>query len=257
MNHFFKKTYVALVYFFLYAPIVVLIVYSFNQATFSSHWQGATLKWYGTLLHDHELLTVAGHSLIIGICAATTATVIGALGAFALFKYHFFGKKYLNGLIFILIVAPDLVFGISLLMLFALLKIQLGFWTLLISHITFCLPFVIVSVMARLSDLDKNIFDAARDLGANDFRIFITVILPLLAPALIAGWLLSFTLSMDDVIISFFVTGPTYQILPLYIYSLVHVGVTPEINALCTLLFVLMAALFFVLKFGSKLWRGD
>lgn len=250
MMKYVKNMYVALVYLFLYAPVIVLIVYSFNNATFSYQWHGATLYWYQALFQDHELLLVSGHSLLIGFLAATIATMIGALGAFALFKYQFVGKKYLNGLVFVLIVVPELVFGISLLMLFSLFKISLGFWTVLLSHVTFCLPFVIVTVLGRLADLDKNLFEAARDLGANEFYIFVKIILPLIMPALIAGWLLSFTLSMDDVIISFFVTGPAFQVLPLYIYSLVHIGITPKINALCTLIFVLTATLFF----GSQLF---
>jgi len=243
MTKFFKSLYLTFIYLFLYLPVIVLIIYSFNNSKFSAIWHGTTLKWYRELFHDIPLLIITGHSLLVGFIAATVATFLGALGAVALFRYRFRGKKLLNGLIFILIIVPDLVFGISLLILYATIHFTLGFWTLLLAHITFCLPFVVVTVYSRLHDTDKNIFEAAKDLGASEFAIFSKIILPLMMPALIAGWLLSFTLSMDDVIISFFVTGPSFQILPLYIYSLVHIGVTPEINALCTIIFGLTIVL--------------
>ena len=238
MSRFIKSFYLFTIYAFLYLPIVVLIVYSFNNADFSAVWHGATWKWYKALFSDEELLVITAHSLLLAIMSATTAVTIGALGAVALFRYKFFGKKTFHGLIFILIIVPDLVLGISLLMLYSAFKISLGFWSLLLAHIAFCLPFVVVTISSRLKEVDRNIFEAARDLGASDYLIFFRIILPLIYPALIAGWLLSFTLSMDDVIISFFVSGPDFQILPLYLYSQVRVGITPEINALCTLIFM-------------------
>ncbi len=243
MNKFFKSAYLFTIYVFLYLPIAVLIIYSFNNARFSDVWHGMTFKWYKALFADHNLLVIAGHSLFLAILAASIAVFFGALASMAFFRYRFYGKKLLFGLIFVLIVVPDLVFGISLLVLYSALKIPLGFWTLLFAHITFCLPFAIITIYGRLKDMDKNMFEAAHDLGANEYSIFMRLILPLMAPALIAAWLLSFTLSMDDVLISFFVTGPSFQILPLYIYSEVHVGVTPEINALCTLILALTISL--------------
>jgi spermidine/putrescine transport system permease protein len=131
---------------------------------------------------------------------------------------------------------PDIVLGIALLILFASLSLPLGFWTLLLAHVTFCIPFVVVTVLSRISGFDRHLIEAARDLGATEFLTFRRIVLPLLAPAVAAGWLLSFTLSMDDVMVSFFVTGPTFEILPLKIYSMVRLGVTPEINALCTIM---------------------
>jgi spermidine/putrescine transport system permease protein len=229
--------YLLLVYGFLYFPIVVLIIYSFNDSKYSLTWQGFTWHWYTSLLINSELLQVAFNSITIALLSATTATVIGTTGAVALYRYQFFGKPLLNSLIFILIMAPDIVMGISLLILFVSLQLQLGFWTLLMAHITFCIPFVVVTVLSRISGFDINLIEAAKDLGANEFQIFARVLLPLLMPAVIAGWLLSFTLSLDDVIISFFVTGPTFEILPLKIYSMVRLGVKPEVNALCTVMF--------------------
>jgi spermidine/putrescine transport system permease protein len=165
--------------------------------------------------------------------------MLGTLTAVSLYRYRFKGKKLLHGMIFVMIVSPDIVMAISLLILFSTLKAPLGFWTLLLSHVTFCMPFVAVTVYSRIAGLDKNIFEAAKDLGASDFTILLRVIIPLLWPAILAGWLLSFTLSLDDVIISFFVTGPDFDILPLKIFSMVKLGVKPEINALCSVMFAL------------------
>ena len=232
-----QYAYMVLIYGFFYIPIAVLIVYSFNDSKYSLAWQGFTWEWYHNVMDDSELLRVAANSVIIALLAASLATMIGTMAAVALYRYQFFGKPLLNALIFILIMSPDIVMGISLLILFVSLRLPLGFWTLLLAHITFCIPFVVVTVLSRISGFDKYLIEAARDLGANEFQTFYQILLPLLIPAVIAGWLLSFTLSMDDVIISFFVTGPSFEILPLKIYSMVRLGVKPEINALCTIMF--------------------
>jgi spermidine/putrescine transport system permease protein len=237
MNRISKIVYLTAIYLFFYFPIAVLIVYSFNSSSYSLIWHGFTLSWYQQLFADTDLQVVALHSLVIGVLAATCATVLGTLTAVSLYRYVFRGKQLLHALIFILIVSPDIVMGISLLILFSTLKATLGFWTLLLSHITFCMPFVAVTVYSRIIGLDKNIFEAAKDLGATDFTVFKKVIIPLLWPAILVGWLLSFTLSLDDVIVSFFVTGPEFNILPLQIYSMVRLGVKPEVNALCSVLF--------------------
>ena len=239
MNKFTKYFYTTCVYIFLYLPIIVVIIFSFNNASHSLVWQGFTLKWYQALFSNSVLLRVAGNSFLLGVLAATGATTIGTLAAVSLFRYRFFGKKILHAIIFILILTPEIVTAISLLLLYSFLNIPLGFWTLLLAHTTLCIPFVAVTVYSRAITLDTDIFEAARDLGATDFTIFHKIIIPLLAPAIISGWLLSFTLSLDDVIISYFVTGPTFDILPLKIYSMVRLGVKPEVNALCTLLLAL------------------
>lgn len=239
MNRISKLSYMTLIYLFFYVPIAILIIYSFNNSTYSMLWHGFTWEWYQQLIADTDLQSIAIHSLVVGVLAATSATIMGTLTAVTLFRYQFYGKKLLHTLIFILIVSPDIVMGISLLILYSTMKISLGFLTLLFAHITFCLPFVAVTVYSRITGLDKNIFEAARDLGAKDFTIFLRIIIPLLWPAIIAGWLLSFTLSLDDVIISYFVTGPDFQILPLQIFSMVRLGVTPEINALCSVMFAI------------------
>lgn len=232
-------SYLTIIYLFFYIPIIVLIAYSFNQSQYSLIWHGFSLRWYQELFSDSDLWIAVGHSLVLGIFAATIAMAIGGLAAICLYRYQFVGRKLLYGLVFILILSPDIVMGISLLILFSLINIPLGFWSLLLAHITFCIPFVVVTVYSRIVSFDQYIFEAAKDLGATDIVILTRVILPLLWPALMAGWLLSFTLSLDDVIISYFVAGPDFEILPLKIYSMVRLGVKPEINALCSITFLL------------------
>jgi spermidine/putrescine transport system permease protein len=233
-----RKIYASLVYFFLYFPISVLIIYSFNSSKYSVEWKGFSTIWYENLISYDSLLESAWHSISVALVSAIIATILGTLGALALYRYDFFGRKLIQSLVYVLIMSPEIVMGISLLMMFVFISLPLGFITLLISHITFCLPFVIVTVMARLNGFDKNIIEAAKDLGATEFITFISIVLPNIIPAIVAGFLLSLTLSFDDVIISFFVTGPDYEILPLKIYSMVKLGVKPEINALCTIMFV-------------------
>ncbi|OAI49273.1 spermidine/putrescine ABC transporter permease [Gammaproteobacteria bacterium SCGC AG-212-F23] len=232
-----SRSYLTLIYLFFYIPIIVLMIYSFNNAQYSLVWHGFSLRWYQTLLQDNDLWISVWHSLLLGITAATLAMGIGGLAAISLYRYRFFGRNLLYGLVFILILSPEIVMGISLLILFSLLNVPLGFWALLFAHTTFCVPFVVVTVYSRIVSFDEYIFEAARDLGAKDSVIFARIILPLLWPGLLAGWLLSFTLSLDDVITSYFVAGPDYEILPLKIYSMVRLGVKPEINALCSITF--------------------
>ncbi|MBH1931403.1 spermidine/putrescine ABC transporter permease PotC [Serratia rubidaea] len=231
--------FMTIIYAYLYIPIVILIVNSFNASRFGINWQGFTVDWYSTLLNNDSLLQAAGHSLTMAVLSATFATVIGSLTAVALYRYRFRGKPFVSGMLFVVMMSPDIVMAISLLVLFMLLGISLGFWSLLFSHITFCLPFVVVTVYSRLKGFDVKMLEAARDLGAGEVTILRKIILPLAMPAVAAGWLLSFTLSMDDVVVSSFVTGPSYEILPLKIYSMVKVGVSPEVNALATILLLM------------------
>ncbi|EEX37174.1 spermidine/putrescine ABC transporter permease PotC [Vibrio metschnikovii] len=233
-----RFSFMSLVYLFLYLPIIVLIVNSFNDNRFGIRWGGFTTKWYHALINNDSLMQAAWHSINIAVFSATAATIIGSLTAVALFRYQFKGKKMVNGMLFVVMMSPDIVMAISLLALFLVLGFQLGFLTLLIAHITFCLPFVVVTVYSRLNGFDVKMLEAAKDLGASEWVILKNIIFPLAKPAVAAGWLLSFTLSLDDVIISSFVTGPTYEILPLKIYSMVRVGISPEVNALATVMLV-------------------
>ncbi|KMV31057.1 spermidine/putrescine ABC transporter permease PotC [Photobacterium swingsii] len=239
-----KFSFMTLVYAFLYMPIIILIVNSFNASKFGMKWGGFTTKWYEQLVTNDSLMQAAWHSINIAVFSATAAALIGSLTAVALYRYQFHGKKFVNGMLFIVMMSPDIVMAISLLALFLLLGAELGFLTLLLAHITFCLPFVVVTVYSRLNGFDVKMLEAARDLGASEWVILSKIILPLAKPAIAGGWLLSFTLSLDDVIVSSFVTGPTYEILPLKIYSMVKVGISPEVNALATVM--LIVSLFLV-----------
>lgn len=243
MTRLFKMSFMSLVYAFLYIPIIILIVNSFNESKFGIQWKGFSTKWYSQLFNNDTLLQAAGNSLTIAVISATAATLIGSLTAVALFRYRFKGKRFVNGMLFVVMMSPDIVMAISLLALFILVGAQLGFLTLLLSHITFCLPFVVVTVYSRLNGFDNRMLEAAKDLAATEWVILTKIILPLAAPAVAGGWLLSFTLSLDDVIVSSFVTGPSYEILPLKIYSMVKVGVSPEVNALATLMLIVSLAL--------------
>jgi spermidine/putrescine transport system permease protein len=249
-----KFSYFWLVFLFLYLPLVLLIIFSFNSAQYSaSLWEGFSFKWYKALFSNHQLLDAAVNSLVLAVSSAAFATVLGTFAAIALYRFKFIGKAYSFAMLYIVMMSPDIVMGISLLVLFIAVKLPLGFITLLITHITFSLPFVVITVLARLAGFDKHIVEAAKDLGADEIASFRYIIFPLLLPAIGAAWLLSFTLSMDDVIGSFFVTDSTYQILPLRIYSLVRLGVKPEINALSTLLFIISLA---IIVTAQMLLRG-
>ncbi len=230
--------YLVFVYLFLYVPIVVLVVYSFNDTKFSTNWQGFTLSWYGKLLSDGPLMEAFANSLIVAVTSSTIATVLGTLAAFAIYRYRFIGRKISFSFIYVSMMSPDIVMGISLLMFFILVGLSIGATTLLLAHITFCLPFVVVTVYARVSGFDSHIIDSAKDLGATELGMFRHVVMPMLMPAIIAGWLLSFTLSLDDVVVSFFTTGPSFEVLPLKIYSMVRLGIKPEINALSAVMFL-------------------
>ncbi|EGQ9730006.1 spermidine/putrescine ABC transporter permease PotC [Vibrio cholerae] len=238
-----RFSFMSLVYLFLYLPIIVLIANSFNENKFGIKWGGFTTKWYHALINNDSLMQAAWHSINVAVFSATAATLIGSLTAVALFRYQFKGKKVVSGMLFVVMMSPDIVMAISLLALFLVMGAKLGFFTLLIAHITFCLPFVVVTVYTRLNGFDVKMLEAAKDLGAGEWVILKKIILPLAKPAVAAGWLLSFTLSLDDVIISSFVTGPTYEILPLKIYSMVKVGISPEVNALATVMLVVSLVL--------------
>jgi spermidine/putrescine transport system permease protein len=231
--------YASLIYMFLYMPIAILFLYSFNKSKLNAVWTGFTFDWYLKLFHDSDLLQAVKTSLTVALISTIASTIIGTLAAVGLYRYHFRGKIALDGLLYLPIVIPEIVMGISMLALFAKLNIPLGFFTLFAAHITFSVPFVVVVVKARLAGFDKNIEEAAMDLGATPLQTFAKVTLPVIAPGVIASALLAFTLSIDDVIISFFVSGPSSSTLPLKILSMVKFGVSPEINALSTLMLII------------------
>jgi spermidine/putrescine transport system permease protein len=240
------------VFVYLYLPICILIGNAFNANRYGLQWDGFTLQWFAAMWNNPGLMEATRHSLIIAVCAATAATAIGALAAIAFNRYRFPGRHLLQGTLMTLMMAPDIILAIALLVLFVAIGIALGFWSLLLAHITFCLPFAVVTIAARLEDFDPHLLDAARDLGASESTLLWRVVLPLLRPALISAWLLSFTLSLDDVIVSSFVTGPAYDVLPLKIFSLVKVGVKPEVNALATIMVGLSLCLVIVSQLFHK-----
>lgn len=239
MKRIFNSAYLVLIYAFLYIPIIVLIANSFNSSKFGIKWKGFTLKWYEQLISNDSLIQAAIHSLSVALISASCAAILGSLTAMGLYRYNFKSKGFVKGMLFIVMMSPDIVMAISLLAVFTFISLQLGFATLLIAHITFCLPFVVVTVLSRLSGFDIRMLEAAKDLGACEWVIVSKIIMPLAKPAIMSGWLLSFTLSLDDVIVSSFITGPSYEILPLKIYSMVRVGLSPEINALATIMLAL------------------
>ena len=245
-----KYLYIAAVYLVLYVPLFVTIVFSFNNSSSADVWNGFTLKWYESLLTDKSLINAALRSLFLAATAATTATVVGTIIAIALHRYRFIGQKVVYGSLSVIMLSPEIIQGISLVMIFVILGIPLGFTTLLLSHTVFCFPFVTITVLARLRGVNRNLAESAADLGASDVDIVRFILIPLILPAVFAGWLMSFTLSIDDVIISFFVSGKHYEILPMKIYSMVRTGIQPDVNALCAALFFLT---FFVVMFSYRL----
>ena len=229
----------ALVYTFLFMPILVIVVNSFNATTTKPYmsWKGFTFDWYQKLWENTSLLGAFGNTMIIAIISTILATIIGTLGAIGMYKYKFKGKKVIDALLYIPVVIPEIVFGIALLTIFAKVNIPRGMITLILAHVTFCIPFVIFNVRARLSGYDGSIEEASMDLGANRLVTFFEITLPVLAPGILGGALLAFTLSIDDVIISYFVYGQT-KTYPLKVMESVKSGVSPDVNALSTLILI-------------------
>lgn len=243
---------VAFGYAFLYIPVMLLVIYSFNASRLVTVWGGFSMKWYGTLMHNDALLSAAGLSLRIATVNATFAVVLGTLAAYALSRYRKFrGRAGFELLLTAPLVMPDVIIGLSLLLLFVSMGELIGwpagrgFTTISLAHITFSLAYAAVVIRSRIGQLDPLLEEAAMDLGAQPLTVFMQITLPLLTPALISAWLLAFTLSLDDLVIASFVSGPGSTTLPMWIYSSVRLGVTPEVNALASLmlLFVVIAVL--------------
>jgi spermidine/putrescine transport system permease protein len=239
--------YFIVIFVYLYLPIIVLIINSFNLNRYGLRWDGFTFQWYAAMVRNHGLMEAAGNSLLVAVASASLATFLGSFGAVGMHLYRFKGRQVLQGTLLTMLMVPDIILAIAFLVLFILLGVTLGFWSLLLAHVTFCLPFSVITVLARLQGFDPFLLDAARDLGASEGQVLHRVVFPLLRPALLASWLLSFTLSLDDVIVSSFVTGPSFDVLPLKIFSMVKVGVKPEVNALATLM-IGMSVLFVIIS---------
>ncbi|MCI4662792.1 MAG: ABC transporter permease [Neomegalonema sp.] len=227
---------------FLYLPIFILVLYSFNDSKLVTVWGGWTLRWYGELFANDGLMNAARVTLIVAVIASTLATVLGTLAGFALARLgRFKGRTLFSGMILAPLVMPEVITGLSLLLTFVALSVDRGFLTLILAHATFSMCYVAVVVQSRLAGFDLSVEEAAMDLGAKPATVFFRITLPLILPAVVAGWLLSFTLSLDDLVIANFVSGPGSTTLPIKIWSQVRLGVSPEINALSTILIGLVA----------------
>jgi len=245
---------------FLYLPIVILVVYSFNASRLVTVWGGWSTRWYVELISDHAMLEATWMSLRVGVVSATLATVLGSMAALALARGdRFAGRSLFSGMLYAPLVMPEVITGLSLLLLFVAANAERGFWTVTVAHTTLTMCFVTVVVQARLNGLDRSLEEAAMDLGCSPARAFFAVTLPLILPAVAAGWMLAFTLSLDDLVIASFTTGPGASTLPIRIYSEVRLGVKPEINAICTVVIGFVALLIVVASLASKLTseRGD
>ena len=245
----------ALVYVFLYAPIVVVVFFSFNSAKSTQNWAGFSTRWYGELLRDQTVLDAFYNSLLVGVTATAISTVIGTFTALALSRHNFRGKTFADSAIYAATVMPEIVVGVSLLVFFVAARIGLGITTIVIAHVAFTISFVTIVVRARLAGMDRSIEEAAQDLGANPVTTFMRVTLPLILPGVMAGALLAFTLSFDDFVITFFVAGVGSSTLPLKIYSMIKFGITPVINALSTV--VVLTTLVIILGAGRFFARGE
>lgn len=243
------------VYAFLYVPLAVVVIFSFNDSQLNAAWVGFTTDWYAKLLENEEMLGAAANSLLIALLASTIATVLGAMAGIAMHRWRI---RWLPFLVLTPVAMPEILLGVSLLLFFRqVLDLTLGFFSILVAHVTFSIGFVAVIVRARLAGMDESLFEAARDLGATPWTTFRRVTLPLILPALVAGFLMSFTLSIDDFVITFFVAGVGVATLPLQIYSMIKVAVTPEVNAVSTLLMALTLTLIFLAsRFAPDVLKG-
>lgn len=233
----FNVTSLVLGFSFLYLPIVILVVFSFNESRLVTVWGGFSTKWYAELMNNQQLLDAAGVTLRVALLSATLATIVGTLAALVLVRFgRFPGRTLFSGMIFAPLVMPEVILGLSLLLLFVAIDQARGFWTIMLAHTTFAACYVAVVVQSRLVGFDRSLEEAAQDLGCPPARTFFVITLPLILPGVIAGWMLAFTLSLDDLVIASFTTGPGATTLPMKIYSQVRLGVTPEINAVCTIL---------------------
>lgn len=248
MKELLKKGYLGLIFVFLYAPIAVLMIFSFSNSKSRAVWGGFTLKWYHELFKDDALLSSLYNTLTIAILAATISVIVGTMAAIGIFNMKGLKKSFMINLTYLPILNPDIVTGISLMLLLIYCHIPRGMTSMLIAHITLCLPFVIISVLPKMYQLDPRIYDAALDLGATPFEAYMKVILPQILPAILTGFLLSFTMSIDDFVISYFTTGNGVNNLSISIYSMARRGINPKINAVLTLLFTGIVAVALLIK---------
>jgi putrescine transport system permease protein len=238
---------------FLYLPIVLLVIYSFNAGRSVAVWGGWSTQWYGSVFKNGQLLDAAWITLQVGFLSASVATVLGTMAALALARNgRFVGRTVFSGMVYAPLVMPEVITGLSMLLLFVSINVDRGFWTIVLAHITFTMCFVAVVVQSRLASFDRSIEEAALDLGCTPFMTFFRITLPLILPAVISGWLLAFTLSLDDFVIASFTTGPGATTLPMKIYSDVRLGVKPEINAVCSMMIAVVTVIVIISSIMTK-----
>lgn len=238
----FNKASIIMGFSFLYIPIVLLVIYSFNESRLVTVWAGFSTKWYGSLMQNDGILNAAAVTMKVAAIASTLATILGTMAGFSMSRFgHFRGRTLFNGMIYAPLVMPEVITGLSLLLMFVAISFDRGMWTITLAHTTFSMCYVAVVVQSRLISFDRSIEEAAMDLGCTPLKTFFVITLPVIMPAVASGWLLSFTLSLDDLVIASFTTGPGATTLPMKIYSMVRLGVTPEINAISTILIGIVA----------------
>lgn len=250
-----SKIYMGLLFFFLYMPIAVLIFYSFNDGK-TTVWKGFTLKWYGELFSDSAIMQSLYNTLIVALLASVIATVLGTAAAIGINNYKGFRRSLVQNASNIPIINPDIVTGVSLMLMFTVggvaLHFEMGFWTVLLAHISFCTPYVILSVLPRIRQMDSHIYEAALDLGCNQWQAFYKVVLHEILPGILSGFLLSFTYSLDDFVITYFTRGSKFQTLPIQIYTMTHKRISPKINALSALLFVTILIIMIIINVRNR-----
>ena len=243
-----NRLYAFLIFLFLYAPIIVLIIFSFNDSKSRGNWNGFTLKWYIELFKDREVLKALYNTILIAVSSAIISTIIGTIAAIGIYNMQGLSSKVILNLNYIPVMNPDIVTAVSLMTLFRLFRFEFGMLTMLLSHITFCLPYVILSILPKLKQMNKHLAEAAMDLGATPFYTLRKVIIPEIKPGIITGGLMAFTLSIDDFVISFFNTGHGVSNLSITIFSMARRGINPVINALSTLMFVGLLILLLIIN---------
>ena len=252
-----SNLYLALVFLIMYLPILVVVIFSFNNSRLTVSWEGFSLQWYETLFQDDTLMEALVNSLILGVLSCLLSAVIGTLGAVGLSQLHYKSKGLLEYVSLLPLMIPEIILGMVFLAFFSRLNLPFGMVTLLIGHTVFCIPYILMEVKARLVGMDKSLEEAAMDLGASPMRTFFDITLPLIMPAVFSGALLACAMSMDDVVISVFINGPRLSTLPIRVYTQMKTGVTPEINALCTLMLIASIVILFVYSLVRKLSGRD
>ena len=247
-----SNLYLAIMILLMYFPLVMVVIFSFNESRLSANFTGFSLKWYETLANDRDLKEALFNSILLGVLSCGISAIIGTLGAVGMARVKYKTKGMMEYLSTIPIMIPEIILGMVFLVFFSMLNLPFGMTTLVIAHTTFCIPYIFMMVKARLVGIDKSLEEAARDLGAGPIRTFFDITMPLIAPAVLSGSLLAFAMSFDDVVISIFVNGPRLNTLSVKVYAQLKTGVTPEINALCTIILVVITAVLLLSSFLSK-----